>query len=355
MKRLIFCLLAASALLTSCWKASTPVEFVRPVMLSEVVSLRSYDKDFVGVVSAEQYTNYAFRVGGLINKTYVTEGAMVKKGQLMAELDASDFLLELESDKAQYQTTKSILARNERLLAKQAISTQDYEIAKSNYQQAKAAYEYTANQLEYTKLRAPFSGSIEKKFVENYQKIQAGEPIYKIINPDVLEVKFTLPESDVNLLKAQKAVEYFIEFDNFRGEVFSAEVKDAVDASVDGAGIPVTLRITDKAFVPSKYNVRAGFACRVRVRIDHETMIRDFYTVPLTAIFAKDNDKIASYVWLYDAAKGTVSSRKVTNKGLTGGDNVIIGDGVKAGDRVVTAGVYQIVDNQKVVPLNPAK
>lgn len=355
MKKLVIILLASGALLTSCWKKTTPVEFVRPVLLSEVKSLMTYDKDFVGVVSAEQYTNYAFRVGGLINKTYVTEGAMVKKGQLMAELDASDFRLQLESDKAQYQTTKSILERNKRLLSKQAISTQDYEIAKSNYEQAKAAYAYTANQLEYTKLRAPFSGSIEKKFVENYQKIQAGEPIYKIINPDVLEVKFTLPESDVNLLDKRAAVRYFIEFDNFRGEIFTAEVKDAVDASVDGAGIPVTLKITDKKFVPSKYNVKAGFACRVRVVIETDAMIRDFYTVPLTAVFSVDNDKTTNYVWVYDAKSGVVHRRKVQNSGLIGGDKVIIGEGLSAGEQVVTAGVYQIVENQKVTPLNKAK
>lgn len=340
------------SLTTSCWKKSEPAKFIRPVTLSDVTSLSSYDKDFVGVVSAEQYTNFAFRVGGLINKTYVTEGAFVKKGQLMAELDPSDFVLQLESDKAQLVTTKSILDRNARLLEKQAISTQDYEIAQSNYLKAKSAYEYTKNQLEYTKLRAPFSGSIEKKFVENYQKVQPGEPIYKLINPDVLEIKFTLPESDVNILRAENKIDYFVEFDNLRGKLFSAKLKDAVDASVDGAGIPVTLSITDKSFNPQTNNVKAGFACKVKVLIDNQSFVKSFCKIPLTAIFTDAQQQGKSFVWIYEPKSSTVSRREITNAGLLGNEDVVISSGLVAGDRIVVAGVYQIVQGQKVTVLN---
>lgn len=354
MKKLnyLIAILLMVPLMTSCWKKPTPVKFVRPVTLIEVTSLSSYDKDFVGVVSAEQYTNFAFRVGGLITKTYVTEGAFVKKGQLMAELDPSDFLLQLESDKAQLVTTKSILDRNARLLDKQAISTQDYEIAQSNYLKAKSAYEYTENQLEYTKLRAPFSGSIEKKFVENYQKIQPGEPIFKLINPEVLEIKFTLPESDVNILRAENKIDYFVEFDNLRGQLFTAQLRDAVDASVDGAGIPVTLSITDKRFDPRTNNVKAGFACKVKVLVDNQAFVKSFCKIPLTAIFADPELRNRSFVWVYDSESSTVSRRMITNAGLLGNEDVVISSGLEPGDRVVVAGVHQIVDGQKVTVHN---
>lgn len=340
-------LLSLAALgLTACWKTQTPRTFVRPVKLSQAVSLSSYDKDFVGVVSAEQYTNLAFRVGGQVTKTFVTEGAQVKKGQLLAQLDPGDFMLQLEADRAQYTTSQSILERNKRLLAKQAISQQDYEIAQSNFLKAKSAYEYSKNQLDYTKLKAPFSGSIEKKFVEDYQKVQTGESIFKLINPDVLEVNFTLPESDVDLVRVNKSI--FIEFDNYRGELFGAEIKDVVDASVDGAGIPVTLRLTDKAFDPNKYNIKAGFACRVKIRIEGNKEFHAYVTVPITALFNPPTDRTGTYVWVYDAKAGEVKLRKVTTHGLVGGDRVIVRDGLAAGDQVVTAGVYQLTNNQKV-------
>lgn len=346
MKKRVLLLSLAALGLTACWKTQTPRTFVRPVKLSEAVSLSSYDKDFVGVVSAEQYTNLAFRVSGQVTKTYVTEGAQVKKGQLLARLDPGDFQLQLEADKAQYTTARSILERNKRLLSKQAISQQDYEIAQSDYLRAKSAYEYSRNQLEYTQLRAPFTGSIEKKYVEDYQKVQTGESVFKLINPDQLEVNFTLPESDVDLIRVNKTI--FVEFDNYRGEYFRAEIKDVVDASVDGAGIPVTLRIVDKTFDPNKYNIKAGFACRVKIQIEGNKEYHAYVTVPITAVFNPPIDGQGTYVWVYDPESSEVKIRKIATHGLVGGDRVIVSEGLTAGEQVVTAGVYQLKAGQKV-------
>ncbi|MEG0163335.1 MAG: efflux RND transporter periplasmic adaptor subunit, partial [Mucinivorans sp.] len=304
MKKVLLTLMVLPLIgMVSCWDKPTPRSFTRPVKLTTVASLSSYDKDFVGVVSAEQYTEVAFQVGGLITKTYINEGSFVKKGQILAQIDPADIELQKSSDYAQFQTTKSILERTERLLAKQAISVQDVEIAKSNFLKAKSQYEYSCNQLSYTRLRAPFAGNIERKYVENYQKVNPGQAIYKIINPDVLEVNFTLPESDVDMVALRNS--YFVEFDNFRGELFEARIKEVVDASVDGAGIPVTLAITDKRFKPDKYNIKAGFACRVRVVIDNPNVRTCHTTVPLSAIFQVEGSE-NSYVWIYDAVKGTV-------------------------------------------------
>lgn len=349
MKIRLLALLLLPVITQSCWKSPTPVSFVRPVKLASVQSLLSYDKDFVGVVSAEQYTNLAFRVQGQITKIFINEGSFVKRGELLAELDPSDLALDAEANKAQYISSKSILERNERLLAKQAISTQDVEIANANYQKAKSAYEYAKNQLSYSKMYAPFSGSIEKKYVENFQKVQSGETIFKLINPNVLEVKFTLPETDVNISKA--AAQFYIEFDNFRGENFSAKIKEVVDASVDGAGIPITLTITDPKFIPEKYNVKAGFACRIKVVIKDESAIHEYMTVPITAVFAEDNNKSDKFLWVYNPGNSTIQKRLVETSGLMGTDNIIIKSGVTPGEQVVTAGVYQLVDNQTVTVL----
>lgn len=349
MKKMFFALLALPlAFLVSCWDAPTPRSFTRPVKLTEVKSLASYDKDFVGVVSAEQYTEVAFQVGGLIEKTFVSAGSFVKKGQILAQIDPSDIALQKNSDLAQYQTSKSILERNERLLAKQAISVQDVEIAKSNYLKAKSQYEYSVNQLSYTKLKAPFSGNIERKYVENYQKVNQGQAIYKLINPDVLEVNFTLPESDVNMVALRNV--YFVEFDNLRGEFFQARIKEVVDASVDGAGIPVILAITDKRFDPAKYNIKAGFACRVKVIIDNPNALAHYTTVPLSAVFQKEGSA-SSYVWIYNDKDNTVVERAVKTGGLSATNSVIVREGLNANERVVSAGVYQITNNQKVIPL----
>lgn len=345
--RLLF--IASLLLLASCWRSESPQSFVRPVKIAEAISLDNYGKDFVGVVSAEQYTNLAFQVGGLIKRMYVNEGSTVKKGQILAQLDTQDYIVQLEADKAQYQSAKSILERNERLLSRQAISTQDVEIARANFQKAKSAYEYSQNQLEYTNLRAPFSGSIETKFVEDFQKIAAGEKVVKLINPSVLDVSFTLPETNINITMVQ--AQYSVEFENLKGKSFSAKIKEVVDASVGGMGIPVTLTITDPEFNPAKQNIKAGFACKVKVLIENRPSLKGFIKVPVSAIFAENTLDSTKYVWILDPSTNIVTKREVKTSGLMGNSDVIVSKGLVGGEKVVTAGVYQLVDNQKVTVL----
>lgn len=342
-------LISSLFIFASCWRKETPKSFIRPVQLVEATSLDSYSKDFVGVVSAEQYTNLAFQVGGLVDHIFVNEGSYVKKGQILAQLDPQDYAVQLEADKAQYQSSKSILERNERLLSRQAISTQDVEIARANFQKAKSAYDYSLNQLEYTRLRAPFSGSIETKFVEDFQKIAAGEKIFKLINPAVLDVKFTLPETNISL--TQMSAQYFILFENLKGRSFKAKIKEVVDASVGGMGIPVTLSITDPAFDPVKEGIKAGFACTVKVLLDKRPGFRNYVNVPVAAIFSENEADPNQYVWVYNPTSGTVSKRAVTTNGLMGNNEVIVSQGITPGEQVVSAGVYQLVDNQKVTVL----
>lgn len=343
----LFFLISIPLYCISCWRSESPQQFIRPVKLAEALPMNYYVKDFVGVVSAQQYTNLAFQVGGLISAIYINEGSAVRQGQILAQLDPQDYLLQLESDKAQYQSAQSILERNERLLEHQAISTQDVEVTRANYQQAKSAYAYAQNQVEYTRLRAPFDGSIETKFVEDFQKVAAGEKVFKLINPTLLDVNFTLPETHIQMLQA--APQYTVEFDQIRGKQFKASLKEVVDASVDGMGIPVTLSLTDPEFDPVKLNIKAGFACRVHVSLENRLpALKHYVKIPVTAVFTENVADSNKYVWIYHPDSGTVTRRRVVTQGLMGNSDVIVSEGIISGERVVTAGVYQLIDDQKV-------
>lgn len=351
MKIKIYCLLIMPLFLVSCWEKSEPKTYIRPVKVANVESLAFYEKDFVGVVSAGEYVDLAFRVSGLILKTYAEAGTNVRTGQILAELDPSDLNLRVDASRASFETASSIIERNKKLLAKGAISQQDYEMSTAQYSNAKSEYEYNVNQLNYSKLRAPYGGSIEKKYVEQYQKINTGEPIYKLINPDILEIDFTLPENDVVLINSNKRIS--VEFDNHKGVYFNAEIKDVVQASTGGSGIPVTLRIKDERFSPKKLEVKAGFSCRVKLIIENTSADKNFTFVPITAIFTErksNNDN--RYVWIYNSADKTVSRRQVKTNVLIGKDLIVVESGIQTGEQVVTAGVQSIEEGQTVNILN---
>ena len=269
-------------------KENTGQESIRPVRVVKVESLGAMQKMYTGVVQAEEYSKLAFKVSGPLVEMNVDAGQKVKKGTVIAAVDPLDYNLQFEANKAAYVTSKLQMERNKKLLAMQAISKQDYEIAEANYVKAKSAYETSQNTLADTKLRAPFDGFVEQKYVENYQK---------------------------------------------------------VDASPDGSGIPVRLAITDKSFNRDVYNIYPGFSCKVILSIDNET--GKGYTVPLSAVF-KDLKTDETSVWLYHTADETVKRQKVTTEQLLGTDRVLVTEGLEADDIIVVAGVNYIVNGQKV-------
>ena len=116
-------------------------------------------------MEAVEYVKLAFRVNGQIIQLPVIEGQKVKKGQLIAAIDPRDIALQYAATKSAYETASAQVERNKRLLSRQAISVQEYEISLANFQKAKSRVTNTsANNMRDTKLTAPFDGSIEKRW-----------------------------------------------------------------------------------------------------------------------------------------------------------------------------------------------
>ncbi len=348
MKVMTLCVLSVA--LAGCWHEEKPINVVRPVSVVTVERMAEYEKEYVGVVTPQESTVLAFPVAGQVVAVNVVEGSDVRKGEVLARLNPEEMTLQFEAEKANFQTKQSILDRSERLLARNAISLQEVEIARAELQAARSSYEYALSQLSNTRLTAPFDGSIEKRYVEQFQRVGVGEPIVRVINPARLDVTFLLPESDADIVYAQER--FTVIFDNRPDIGFAAEIKASVNASVNGAGIPVTLSITDARFSPQRYNVKSGFACRVKVGIEIEERFGDYVTVPLTAIFSPSGTDSETCVWVYDSADARVSMRRVITDGLSSADMVIVKDGLRGGELVVTAGVYHLVEGQKVSLLN---
>ena len=322
--------------LMSCSQPPVKEQGPRPVKLEEVTSLDMVEKSFSGVVSPDQFSDLAFKMSGPLISLNVEEGQKVRTGQIVAEIDPQDFKWDYEAKKASFQTAQAQLQRAERLLAKQAISQQEYESTKAAYSNAQAAFENSQNTLEQTKLRAPFDGFIQKKYVENYQKVQMGQGIVCLINPNKLQVQFSTPYS------------IFVEFDNYKGTRFKAKVKEYVEASPDGSGVPVFLYIDDPEFNLNKYKVAVGFSCRVILNIESKSFNEGAVLIPLSAIVADEPNSGNKYVFVYNPQTSKVERRKITEKELVGKDGVVVTEGLKAGEQIVTAGVTRLVDGQQV-------
>ena len=221
--------LTAALLLAACGqKQEDNGTTIRPVKTAIVESRSEINKDFSGIVEAVDYVKLAFRVSGQIINLPVIEGEKVKKGQLIAAIDPRDIALQYAADKSSYETAAAQVERNKRLLARQAISVQEYEISLSNYQRAKSAFELSSNNMRDTKLTAPFDGSIETRLVENYQRVNAGEGIVQLVNTKKLRIKFTIPDAYLYLLRS-KDPRFLVEFDTVKGPVCQAKLEEYLD------------------------------------------------------------------------------------------------------------------------------
>lgn len=315
-------------------------EQVRPVKITTAAGAGIIDKDFAGMATPDDAVNLAFKVQGQVLEVPVSEGESVTKGALLAEIDPRDLELQVSADRSAYDQARSQFSRMQRLLEHQAVSQQDFETARTRLAQAKSAYENSSSLLKDTKLRAPFTGVVERKFVDVYERVQAGQTIMRLVNPVTRTVKFTLPERGLDLL-GSTSTSFTVEFDNYRGVKFPAKLKEYVRTSSDASGFPVTLTLeqVDQA----RYRIAPGMSCVVSMQSPDP--VPDAVSLPVTAIYAPAEG--GNYVWVV-GADDRVTRHAVTLGELYGSDRVVIDSGVAPGERVVTAGVYQLREGEKV-------
>ncbi len=338
MKQLLTFLLSIA--LFSCTSTAPKSNEVRPVKSIVAQRAEFIDKDFVGMATPDNAVNLAFKVSGQILDVPVSTGESVIKGQLLAELDPRDFELAVSADRSAFEQAQSRLNRTKRLLEREAVSRQEYEEALSSYARNLSTYENSKEILEQTSLRAPFTAVVERVDVDNYERVQSGQTILRIVEPTTTKVAFTIPESSLKSIAAP-TTRFSVRFDNYRDVEFAATLSEYAVTTSDAAGFPVKLIIEN--LNPAQYPIAPGFSCTITVQ--SEEPLKGAISLPLSAIYAPAEG--GTYVWIIDS-QNRVERRKVTLGELYSSNRVIVTSGVKSGERVVVAGVYQLQEGVEV-------
>ncbi len=323
-----------------CSHRQTSSETIRPVKITTANDAQYIDKDFAGLATPNDAVNLAFKLAGQVLDVPVSQGDVVRRGQLLAELDPRDVRLQVTADRSAFEEARSQAQRMQRLLEHEAVSQQESEAAATRYAQARSAYENTLDQLKDTRMLAPFDGVIERVDVDNYERVQAGQTILRLVNPTTTTVKFTLPESLLPQL-SDTTTRFRVTFDNYRGVEFSARLKDYAKTSSDASGFPVSLTLT--GFDAARYPISPGMSCTITML--SRDPVRGAVSLPVSAIYAPAEG--GEYVWTV-GADNRVERHAVRLGELYGRDRVIIDSGVLVGARVVIAGVYQLREDEEV-------
>ena len=331
-------------LLASCSSGTEKHNQIPSVKVDTVVSngQMSY-LQYPGRVKAAQDVDLAFRVSGTIQKIYVKEGASVKAGQLLAEMDPSDYQIQLAATEAKYKQVKAEAERVIALFKDGGSTPNDYDKAVYGLKQIEALYKHHQDELAYTKLYAPFDGFIQKRFFESHETIGAGMPILSMLGKGIPEVEINLPAAEY--IRRDLFSKYHCTFDIYPNQVYPLQL----------------IGITHKANANQLYNMRLKLEVgdRPLPSAGMNTMVSVFYTdgndhtlqVPTTALLHADGK---TGVFVFQPSSQLVKLIEVTCvRPLSNGCTIITSDALKIGDLVVSAGIHTLKDGDQVRPLAP--
>ncbi|MDW7693369.1 efflux RND transporter periplasmic adaptor subunit [Flammeovirgaceae bacterium SG7u.111] len=294
---------------------------------------------FNGKIKEKSLTSLSFRVGGPLVKLNVKEGDFVRKGQTIAQIDKRDYLLNIQSTKAQYEQLTGEYERYKELFNKKKIPANSYEKIESGYLMAKTAYENATNKLVDTELKAPVSGYIYERFTENHQTVAPGMPIVSIIDLSDIEVVVSVAENQ--LLAVKNSEESFLTVKNAKVEKLPISLLSIGEKTKKDGLFEVKYSLKKSEDLP----IFPGMSAEVTMFSKGST---EALSVPSGALFTQDGKNC---VWVYDAEAKKVVRREVNVKRIASEGKIELISGLKVGEEIVTAGVYSLQNNQSVLPI----
>lgn len=146
-----------------------------------------------GVIKEGQTVQVSFKTAGQITHLNVREGDYVKKGQLIATLDAADYKVALDASQAQYTQMKNEVSRIKTLYERNSVSKNEYEKAVAGLDQITADLQAKKNQFQYTSLYSPISGYVQHIDTHDGEFVNTGTSVVTLIDVERMEVEVGLP------------------------------------------------------------------------------------------------------------------------------------------------------------------
>jgi RND family efflux transporter MFP subunit len=302
-------------------------------------------RELPGRIEASQRAELSFRVNGKIEQMNVAEGDDVAQGQVLAQLAQQDFRTELADRKAAYQRAAADYKRARELVDDGYITRREFDQIKSLNSKTRAALHQAKANLTYTVLKAPFAGTVARRFVENFEEIQQGEEVFSLRSSDMMDVKFDVPESIIILVDradgaAEDHVKVSASFSAQPSLQFPLTFKETASKADPRTR---TFEVTYMMAQPEELTVLPGMTASVTV--DLPSLRGVVYRVPQRAVIG--DIAMASQVWILDRESMTVQLKPVKVGRMLGSDIEIL-EGLDVGDTLVTSPSNFLLPDQTV-------
>ncbi len=258
---------------------------------------------------------------------------IVAKARLDQDISALE-VAEAQVRAAEEELSKGQAGAREEEIAQQQAVIRGYETQVTAAEDA----------LRDTILRAPFSGIVAKREVDNFANVQANETIVELQKLDTVDLVFDVPGPDVSDLAAREETLVSVaQIDSFPGVSFPARL---VEFATRADPATQTFRGRVAITPPEGSVILPGMAGKIIIT-DNATE-EDRFTVPSSSVSSEPDGR--AFVWVVETPENSVTKRYVTMAEATGAD-VTVTDGLQLGDVVVTAGLSAMREDMRVRPV----
>jgi len=333
-------LLVTALALSACHPPPSPPAKIKSVRVM-IVSAKaaSETRTYAGEVHSRFETLLGFRVPGKVVSRLVDTGAVVKRGQPLARIDAADFALQVDQSEAQAQLAAAELKRYRELHNKNFVSQAALDTRKAAATSAQAQARLTRNQVAYTTLTADRDGVIAAVLAEAGQVVAAGQPIFRLAPDGGREVAINLPEGDISRLGVGTPAEVNLWAQGEAAPVLVGKLRE-----ISAAADPVTRTYAARVTLPAA-PARLPVGLSATVRFASPSPSNTTFVIPLSAVFQTKSQMAVWKVGADDTV--TLAPIRVSRYEAS---QAIITNGLTVGDRIVNAGVTLLIPGEKVHP-----
>ncbi|MBJ2124416.1 efflux RND transporter periplasmic adaptor subunit [Flavobacterium sp. IB48] len=296
-------------------------------------------KDYVSQIHSIQHIEIRAQERGYLEKIYVDEGQMVKKGQLLFKIMPALYEAELKKSKAEVSFSSIEYQNAKKLADEKVVSPNELAMAKAKLEKANAEMALSKVHLQFTEIRAPFDGIIDKFHVRQGSLVDEGELLTELADNSSMWVYYNVPESEyldyqektgksgkmkVNLLMANnKKFQY-------------PGVVETIEADFDNETGNIPFRAT---FPNPKRLLRHGETGSIQMPIE----LKNAMLIPQKATFEVLDKK---YVYVIDK-NNAVKSREIVIAAEMP-HLFVIKEGLSLNDKILLEGLRLVKENQKI-------
>jgi RND family efflux transporter MFP subunit len=329
---------------TACFNEEPP-EPAHPVQVMEIAPQdREVRLPYIGTTGSEAIKKYAFKMPGKVEKIFIQKGDRIAQGQALAKLDERDINLAVEASEIGAKQARSALNEAAALLQKMralrkagAISQVDFDKVKLQFETAKAMNAQAAlgaksqsNNREGATMTSEVNGYVVDVLVKEGEVVAAGYPVIVVRN-EVQVVNAGVSQRDIKRLMIGTKAK--VRVDEAQGEGTVTNISQVPDKLSRTYNVEVSLTgpLSEKEFYIGSI-----------AKVEFDVGLAEAIWVPIRALLTDGMD----YVFVAD---GDRAVRKNVLLGSVDGDHVQV-DGLKNGDRLVTAGMKNLKEGYKVAP-----